>query len=468
MSYQVPEGTTVNGKDTKPYTYSDYQNGTYTIVSKVAYLIGVQKKIFENEHEPPKMEIYQKLNQDKNARIVRNLCMLRTAIERNYGEISKAFYYDLKNLTTLPDLVPQPCIMELEQDGVSIYRANYKLNQYIIDINTHIANRINNCKDIFPIWLKWDYIRQLFIMPNGNKEAGIKKAGTEYYLNKAALPYQVYMNWTGSKDGNILYHDRKFVSLLYEANEDYFTDMSKVTDAGNVAKDGIYSFLEGSERTVLVVDCENSDPYKLYATLNNLKQEALLSKIVKILLYNDVHTTTAWKILNQFTQIPIEHKMLERLKENKSYLDVTLSVGTCREFFQNRVDSFILASSDSDYWGMISSLPEARFLVMIEEQKSSYTIIDALEAAGITYCYIDDFCTGNSNQIKVQAVLREVTSQLEQEIHFNINDILNEAYTATRADMSTAEKNQFYSRYIKPMRLVVDSAGNVTVKLGPL
>lgn len=38
--------------------YTDYENSTYTVVSKVAYLIGVQKRIFENEYEPPKMEWY--------------------------------------------------------------------------------------------------------------------------------------------------------------------------------------------------------------------------------------------------------------------------------------------------------------------------------------------------------------------------------------------------------------------------
>lgn len=59
--------------------YTDYENSTYTVVSKVAYLIGVQKRIFENEYEPPKMEWYEKLHADKNARIVRNLCMIRTA-----------------------------------------------------------------------------------------------------------------------------------------------------------------------------------------------------------------------------------------------------------------------------------------------------------------------------------------------------------------------------------------------------
>lgn len=65
-----------------------YKDSTYEIVSKVAYLIGVPKRIFENEHEPPKLEIFEKLDKDKNARIVRNLCMLRTSIERNYKKIN--------------------------------------------------------------------------------------------------------------------------------------------------------------------------------------------------------------------------------------------------------------------------------------------------------------------------------------------------------------------------------------------
>ena len=61
-----------------------YKDSTYELVSKVAYLIGVPLRIFQNEHEPPKIEIYNRLEQDKNARIIRNLCIIRTAIERNY------------------------------------------------------------------------------------------------------------------------------------------------------------------------------------------------------------------------------------------------------------------------------------------------------------------------------------------------------------------------------------------------
>lgn len=65
-----------------------YKDSTYELVSKVAYLIGVPLRIFQNEHEPPKIEIYNRLEQDKNARIIRNLCIIRTAIERNYRKIN--------------------------------------------------------------------------------------------------------------------------------------------------------------------------------------------------------------------------------------------------------------------------------------------------------------------------------------------------------------------------------------------
>lgn len=73
-----------------------YRDSTYTVVSLVSYLLGVPKRIFENEHEPPKLEFYKQLDLDKNARIVRNLCMLRTAIERNFGQINDQITHNYK------------------------------------------------------------------------------------------------------------------------------------------------------------------------------------------------------------------------------------------------------------------------------------------------------------------------------------------------------------------------------------
>ena len=75
-----------------------YKDSTYDIVSKVAYLIGVPKQIFENEHEPPKLEIYELLEKDKSARIVRNLCIVRAAIERKFGRINDKIRKEYKSM----------------------------------------------------------------------------------------------------------------------------------------------------------------------------------------------------------------------------------------------------------------------------------------------------------------------------------------------------------------------------------
>ena len=444
---------------------NNYRNSTYSIVSTVGYLIGVPKQYFLHEQGKLSLELFDQLDKDKNARIIRNLCMLRTAIELNYREANYRIYNDLKNLHTMPDLIPQDCLTQLEDDGVPIIKANCKLNQYIIDINRHITNRINNCKDLFH-WLRWDYIKDLFIMPNGLTETGIKTAAAEYYANKSRYPYQVYINWSYGNHGNILFNDKKFATLLYEANEDCFTDLSKVTDASDLTKESIYDFLEDSDRTVVMVDCENASPYSLYASLCNLDQQALLNRIYKIILCDDANTSTAWDILERFTDIPVEHLEIERVSNRKSIVDQALSVQAVIEHFENNADSIMLFSSDSDYWGLYGRLKQVRYYVMVENGKFGADNRRALMGAGIPFCYIDDFCTGNSNKIKTDAMQREITSFLEDAVSFNVHDMLHTAYLATRAEMSDVEKKQFYDRYIKNMRLVIDKDGNVSVALG--
>ena len=146
-------------------------------------------------------------------------------------------------------------------------------------------------------------------MPDGYTENSIKLAAHVYYAHKYPYPYQVYLNWSASKEGNILYNDKKFVSLLYEHHEDRFSDFSKVSDAGFLTKEGVFRFAEQYQHVSIVVDCENADPYKLCGMLHSLEGCGLLPKAEKIVLYDDVHTTNAWKILYRHTSIPVEHHM---------------------------------------------------------------------------------------------------------------------------------------------------------------
>lgn len=39
-----------------------YKDSTYELVSKVAFLIGVPQRIFENEHEAPQLDVFNRLS----------------------------------------------------------------------------------------------------------------------------------------------------------------------------------------------------------------------------------------------------------------------------------------------------------------------------------------------------------------------------------------------------------------------
>ena len=214
-----------------------YKDSTYEIVSKVAYLIGVPKRIFENPHEPPKLDVFEKMELDKNARIVRHLCILRTAIERNFRKINDELTYSVKSIYSMPEYIPSDSFNQLSADGIRLTKKqNAQLSALIVDINRLISDRINNCRGIFPLWINWDYIRELFIMPDGLIEESTKDAAITYYEGMSFYPYQMYINWNPKDFGNILYCDRKFVELLYSWHDQEFTDYGKVSDAGSFFK----------------------------------------------------------------------------------------------------------------------------------------------------------------------------------------------------------------------------------------
>ena len=458
-------GVEINCESYEEQQTPAYKNSTYGIVSKVAYLIGVPLRIFENDYEPPKIEFYNRLELDKNARIIRNLCIVRTAIERNFKKINDLMQFEYKSLFAMPDLIPQEILRQLNADGANfIKKSSEMLYQHIIEINRIISDRINNCKGIFPLWLNWDYIKDIFIMPNGFTEEGTKEAAEIYYANRLNYPYQMYINWKPSEAGNILFNDKKFTTLLYSMHGALFKEYSKVSDASSMVKNSIYDFVNDSRKTVFVVDCENSDPYKLCATLKNLDYE-VMQKISAIILFDDAHTATAWRILEDYVKIPVEHIMIERVKLNKSLVDIKLTARACKEFYQNNVDSFVIVSSDSDYWGLISSLPEAGFLVMIEREKCGPDMKAALADAGIFYCYLDDFYSGNSEDIKTNALFKEMYRWIDNSVHLNVNEMFNAALANTRIEMSAAERRQFFERHIRHMTLNINENGDVNLEL---
>ncbi len=441
--------------------WQDAYHNTYRLVSLMMYLIGVEEKHFHT-FTPALTEEYQKYNSDSRARIIRNLCRVRTALEQNFGRIREAFLYDLKNLSTLPDYIPVQAVTELAQDGVSLQKSRPDIIQYIIAINREISNRITGIRTLFPDWIKWDYIQSLFLMPNGFRPEGVKAAGSFYNTNRSRYPYQCYMNWDSEGHGSMFYSDRKFVTALYERHEDQFEDMSLVTDAGDVLLADLNEFIRNHERILMVVDCENSDPIKLAAAMMNLPISQK-EKIHRIVLFDSEYTSPIWNTLCNTgitKSYPTEHVVVGRLYEHKSLVDMTLAIETCRGVYQENVDSVILVSSDSDYWALIQALPDVDFLVMLEKMKSGKTITSALEGKGYCYCYIDDFCTGTAYAMKTQTIISLLQEQLDSIVDFNIREMLDDVVSASWLEISEKEKQNFYDKHLKAMRLKLENDGS--------
>lgn len=83
-------------------------------------------------------------------------------------------------------------------------------------------------------------------------------------------------------------------------------------------------------------------------------------------------------LAGKFIHIPVFHEEVERVTDRKSLVDIKMTAGVCEAYYKDNIDSFILCSSDSDYWGLISSVKDAHFLVMYEYSKCGQSIKDAL------------------------------------------------------------------------------------------
>ena len=364
----------------------------------------------------------------------------------------------------MPEYLPEKCFRSLSEDGVDIYKYLAEPTPFLIHINTCIKERINNCKDLFPEWLNWNYISELFIMPGGTTEEGTKKAAEYYYANFYFYPYQQYMNWPAENCGNILYNDKIFVSRLYEWHNDNIVNYNLVSDVRQEVKSNIYTFIEQNEKTVFIVDCENSDPYDLCAAIRGLDADQL-EKVHKLILFNDEHAASGWNMLSQFIDIPTEHIMIERVKEDKSLTDVRVTARACKEFYQNSVDSFVIVASDSDYWGLIEELPDAKFMVMVEHEKCSRMLKSKLIDNGIFYCYIDSFYAAGGKELRQAALQSEIKKSVEKELNLSLDKLLNGALMRTRVQMDDEEKQRFIEQYIKnKVKLIYNESGNLSLE----
>ena len=435
--------------------YIPMKSNKYEIVSKMAFLLGIEERGFDDA--TLKKDIYKQLQQNKHARIIRALCALRTSLERAYKHITEELKLGRGDVFLIEG-VPEWAVLSLSNDGIKLPRTK-DITEALIFINRTITDRINNCKTVFPDWLKWEYVRELFIMPGGTTASGILEAAKSYYSKMSSFPFKVYIN-APIPDGFLLRSDKAFVTQLYSWHSDFFSDYARVQDMSEEYKSNIYDFLSGEDKIDIVVDCENSDPFKLISMLRSLDWD-MIQKVSKLILVNDVHASIGWGELAGYTDVPIEHLMTERVKGDKSLVDGTLISKVFVEFYEENVDSFVLLSSDSDYWSLISMLKKANFLVMVEHDKCGPDLKEALTNEGIFYCYLDDFFSGeHTSKMKKDLLVKSISAEISK-YDFDLDEILSDVLLRMRYDMSEPERKKFFSEYLRTMKTEVLSDGKV-------
>lgn len=436
------------------------------LVSRVAYLCGVDEKYFGTDQQQFLIGIFRKFQLYDRALLIRSLCRLRTAIEVNFKKLNDAMFKEGRSFFALTEYYPKDALDFVEEKGIRLPTRTKQLTDVLCEINRTISDRINNCRDLLPTWIKWDYIKELFIMPNGQKREGTQAAANLFYDNKSFYPFSVWINWKPHNVGNLFANDFRFAQELYSWHKETFLDVSNLSDVSAEIKGRIYNFINQSHTVILVVDCENADPYSLCAMFNCIDDEQA-NKISKIILYDDPQAPSGWRFFEKHVNIQpekIEHNMIKRILDNKSLLDVKLTSRVTREFYKHCVDSFVLVSSDSDFWGLIEELPDARFLVMLEHRKSSRELKKVLDESGIFYCYTDDFYTGLDNSLRMEAMLSEFNAFFDTHA-FNVKELFEEVLTRTRVEMQDGEKSQFYDKYLRQLELKVEKNGDVRIQL---
>ncbi len=448
----------------RPAEAPEYKTSAKTeIVTTMAYMLGVRDEYFERTFAAENPEIAKALRKNEKATVIRDICILRSQLLNNYSDTGSLIRYDMKNIDRI-DWFDQSAIKRLAKAGISAVQANYLPDDYSVYFTKLIADHISDCKNLFPEWLKFDYIKELFYNPGYKKDGVLKKEFKQFHENKLKYPYGMYINWKPEDVGNLLIADNKFVNTVYAQHGEKFTDASKLHDAVDYTKQSIYDFIGKSDRTAIIVDCENSDVFKLYGVLKNLKPEEV-GKIEKIILYDDYHTTNAWTWLKHFINIPVEYVDVERVCEYKSLVDIKMTAGACTAFYEDHIESFILCSSDSDFWGLISSLPKANFLVMYEYSKCGQAIKDALDSHQIFHCSMDDFFTGNAGDFQKAVLLRELKRRADSVIGRSAMEVTREIYAVTKIHAKESEMERFCDKYVKSIRLKLDKDGIFMVEV---
>ena len=181
------------------------------------------------------------------------------------------------------------------------------------------------------------------------------------------------------------------------------------------------------------------------------------------LAFNDSKLRSGWNYYRKALPVNVERIECPRIQYNKSMLDVKMTACITAAHYKDGIDGIILASSDSDYWGLIDTIgATAKFFILCENGNISEKTIKALDDTRIPYCMLDDF---NDDEIKnkvkedtYRVQIKELLEKSSLNIDFFMNMLQNKTMYLPEEDKSD------YRRIACELRISFDENGKITYK----
>ena len=252
---------------------------THKVVSVFAYLAGLESERMKKSPARGEAENVALLQRDRYARIVHNLCTIRTEIFKNYKRVS--FQYAQYNTSVLHVSDSSAAAAhELKEDGCALPDAASPIAT-VIEINKALEQNIDSCRQFFPDWVHWSYLRNLFVSECCFSAARVYMEVQKYHKFYKYYPYQMYIVWNPEDHGNLLFNDRKFLTILYKANGDEFTASKTAESDANSTSDNTKCMEATNGSLVLLVEYEKVDVDSLRVAINLLRNDKT-SKIARV------------------------------------------------------------------------------------------------------------------------------------------------------------------------------------------
>ena len=406
-----------------------------TIVSKVAFLIGINYKTLTDKFYGLTATV---LYQNSDANLINRLCSMRTFLMANYFE-SDFKVWEESRFTGF--------VLALNKLGIKVdttLKSNY---EYYYFINDLINKNLNKCADVFENDdVDWSRIMNFLIFPQTNNQRVAESEIKYFNEHRELYPFGCYVNFKHNRPGNILSYDELFLNIIgAKPNQKVHTTFHYID-----------SFLETNDGANVLVDCENSDPFKFFEYLNSLKTESK-NRLKCVYLISDSMASTAWRYLPEyFKSIDFRFSEIARIKSSKSLVDENLMFVISRLHFEEREKSFVICSSDSDFLALVDLFPEAELFFVCDKFKTSNRTINYLKNENVCYEFLKTTGSKELENFEFGVMKSEFKDYLEAHFGANYFEILSNIMFDAHLLLSDDEKKKMINCFVDSTKIFVD------------